>query len=274
VKRVGVIAPALALGALIFAACGDSDGPSGPQPPASALRFTTVTAGYFHTCGLTTGGRAYCWGWGDEGQLGDGSFRVRDAPVPVSGGRTFVTVSAGHAHSCAVTTDGIAFCWGDDSSGQLGDGGPGAQQKSAVPVAVSGGLRFGVVQAGYYQTCGLTVSGVAYCWGQNDSGQNGDGTTLTRHVPFEVAMEGSMTVVSPGDRFVCGLRGSVTYCWGANRSGELGTGAPSGSAVPVPLAGAPTFASVVTSIGASTVPTAAAYGCGLESDGVGWCWGG
>jgi alpha-tubulin suppressor-like RCC1 family protein len=173
-----------------------------------------------------------------------------------------------------VTSDGIAFCWGDDSSGQLGDGGPGAQQRSAVPVAVSGGLRFAVLQAGYYQTCGLTVSGVAYCWGQNDSGQNGDGTTLNRHVPFLVAMEGSMTVVSPGDRFVCGLGGSATYCWGANRSGELGTGAPSGSAVPVPLAGAPTFASVVTSIGASTVPTAEAYGCGLASGGAGVCWGG
>jgi len=91
-----------------------------------------VNAGAHHTCGVTTSGVAYCWGWnfsgqlgwGDNGagQLGDGTTTDRTTPVLVSGGLTFAAVSAGFSHNCGVTASGVAYCWGWNFFGQLGDG--------------------------------------------------------------------------------------------------------------------------------------------------------
>jgi alpha-tubulin suppressor-like RCC1 family protein len=305
-------------------ACGSDDGPAGPPPPASALRYAALGSGYYHTCALTRLGRAYCWGgngfgtlgdgtreirtrptavagnrvftlldagaghncaltsggvvwcWGqnDEGQLGDGSFIPRDTPVRVTGALSFVSVSAGHAHSCGLAMDGTAWCWGDDSAGQLGNG-PGATGKSATPVAVATAERYSVIVAGFYQTCALAVSGEAWCWGLNDSGQNGDGTTTARHAPARVVGGRTFETIAPGDRFVCGASQGVTLCWGANRSGELGETGPSPlSAEPVELPGLPTPVSMTASSGASTIFGAEAFACGVADGGRATCWGG
>src|SRR2546430_1139423 len=88
----------------------------------AGVTFATVSAGDYHTCGLTPGGVAYCWGDGIEGQVGDGATQIRLTPVPVSGGLTFRAVSAGQLHTCGVTPVGAAYCWGSNDLGQLGDG--------------------------------------------------------------------------------------------------------------------------------------------------------
>ena len=78
-------------------------GTTGPDEPAPVavvgnLKFSQISAGGEHTCGVAKGGKAYCWGRGLAGQLGQGPIRFSSAPSAVSGGHTFLQVSAGRAH--------------------------------------------------------------------------------------------------------------------------------------------------------------------------------
>jgi len=97
------------------------------------LNFVTVSAGFNHTCGVTNGNAAYCWGYNNHGEVGDGTTSQRTRPVAVVGGLTFTTISAGNVFTCGMTTTGDAYCWGDNGSGELGDG---TTTASLVPVRV------------------------------------------------------------------------------------------------------------------------------------------
>jgi alpha-tubulin suppressor-like RCC1 family protein len=92
------------------------------------LSFRQVSAGGFHSCGLTSDNRAYCWGHNEpstyadgSGELGDGTTISRLTPVAVFGGLHFRVVSAGTQHTCGVTTDSLAYCWGLNTFGSLGE---------------------------------------------------------------------------------------------------------------------------------------------------------
>ena len=229
-----------------------------------AIRFTSVAAGSFHSCGLTASGAAYCWGFNSDGQLGDGSTISRLLPTAVAGALTFSMLSASSFHTCGVALNGTAYCWGEDGWGQLGDG---LNSFSVVPVAVSGGLAFSAVSAGQYLTCGLTTSGAAYCWGYNKNGELGDGSTTASSIP--VAVTGGLTFstvsTGTGGQHTCGLTTSQTaYCWGYNGTGELGDSTTTSSSVPVAVTGGLTFLAV---------NTGRFHSCGLTAGGVAYCWG-
>jgi alpha-tubulin suppressor-like RCC1 family protein len=222
-----------------------------PVAVAGGLTFVAVSAGAVHSCGLTAGGAAWCWGFNQNGgQLGDGSTTNRNSPVAVTGGLTFTAVSAGGDHTCGVATGGAAYCWGLNLYGELGTGsvtGPqqcsGLYACSTTPVAVSGGLTFSSVSAGEQHSCGVTTAGQAYCWGLNAFGQLGNGSTTDSSSP--VAVSGGLTFVSVSAGLgnaphSCGLTtGGVIYCWGSNYSGQLGNGGNVSSGVPVRVAGQP-----------------------------------
>jgi len=195
--------------------------------------FTTISAGNQHTCGVTTSGVAYCWGDNGSGQLGDGTTTDRTTPGLVSGGLTFAAVDAGY-HTCGVSTSDAAYCWGYNWFGQLGDG--TIFTIRTTPGLVSGGLTFAAVDAGYDHTCGVTTSGVAYCWGWNFSGQLGDGTATDRTTPRLVAGGHTFAAVSAAYNHTCGVTTSgVGYCWGSNYNGQLGDGTRIDRLVPVPV---------------------------------------
>ncbi len=164
------------------------DGPdvtarSSPAPVAGGLRFRQLDASTDHTCGVTTGNRAYCWGSGGFGQLGDGKQLNRFTPRAVAGGLAFSRVSAGYEHSCGETTGDRGYCWGSNGRGEVGDG---TLTRRLTPAAVAGGLSVSQLSAGFLHTCAVTSASVAYCWGRNDNAQLGDGTTTHRSVPVPV----------------------------------------------------------------------------------------
>ena len=141
--------------------CGGGWGCS-PTPIAldSAFRFVAVTAGRTHTCGLTSGGMAFCWGNGSP------------VPQPVAG-LAFTTLAAGALHTCGLTADGTAYCWGENDYGQLGDG--TLFERRSAPVAVATEARFTTLGAGARHTCGVASDGLTQCWGWNGHGQIGNG---------------------------------------------------------------------------------------------------
>jgi alpha-tubulin suppressor-like RCC1 family protein len=226
-----------------------------------------------HTCGVTTDGAVYCWGFNGRGQLGDNSGTDQYAPVLVQApsGVTFQRVSAGGQHTCAVTVAGDVYCWGRNEFGRLGDG-TATDRRAPVRVAAPVGVTFASVSAGAGHSCGLAAAGgVAYCWGTNSSGQLGDGsaTNNMQLTPTLVRAPAGVTftAVTTGFFHSCGLATSGdVYCWGANFNGQLGDNTTTDKPTPV-RAIAPagvTFAQV----DAGYVHT-----CALTPSGNAYCWG-
>jgi alpha-tubulin suppressor-like RCC1 family protein len=149
--------------------------------------FRQVDAGWEHTCAVTTDFRAWCWGSGHQGQLGNGKIYLSFWPRAVSGGLSIRRVSAGWFHNCAETTNSRAWCWGSNAVGQLGAGlAPGTIR--TTPVAVAGGLFFAQLSAGAAHSCAKTGAGAGYCWGDNfyaalGNGSSGPSTSTTAPGP-------------------------------------------------------------------------------------------
>jgi alpha-tubulin suppressor-like RCC1 family protein len=229
----------------------------------NSLAFVTVSAGYFHTCGLVAGGAAYCWGDNSSGQLGAPAFSSSTAPAPVTGALTFGSVGTGRTHTCGVTTGGAAYCWGSNDRDQLGSAGGPSQ--SGLPVVVSGGLTFASATAGYAHSCGVTTSGAGYCWGDNSAGALGNGGEIDSNVPTSVSGGRTFATVSPGRYFTCGLTtGGAGYCWGEGVSGQIGDGPLGNRNVPAAVSGQLSF---------STLIAGGFHTCGLTNSGLAYCWG-
>jgi len=157
-----------------------------PVQVAGGRSYRQVAAGISHSCGVTTDNRAFCWGGNAEGQLGDGTTTNRLKPVAVGGGHQFTRLGISYV-SCGVTTAGKGYCWGRNNVGQLGDG---TTTNRTRPAPVSGGLLFREISPGddadTDHSCGLTTGGKVYCWGENDHGQLGDGTTNDSFTPVPI----------------------------------------------------------------------------------------
>jgi len=228
---------------------------------------TAISVGGHHSCALTGTGGVECWGRNDHGQLGDGTTTDRPTPVPVSGlTNSVVAVAAGYFHTCALTlADGVK-CWGENVYGQLGDG---TNDERDAPVDVSG-LTSGVhrIAAGQYHTCAVTNAGGVRCWGNNNSGQLGDGSQFnTRNTPVDVVgLSNGIARVAAGFSHTCALTtGSGVKCWGDNGAGELGDGTTETRLTPVDVSG---LISGVAAIGLG-----GSHSCALTNAGAATCWG-
>jgi alpha-tubulin suppressor-like RCC1 family protein len=227
-----------------------------------------------HTCGLTPAGVAYCWGDNRDGQLGDGTFTNRSSPVVARGGTVFKQLVTGVSHTCGLTpdgsvdcwgkgmaglttggltfrvlagggdghlcglaTDGANYCWGSNTFGQLGDS-TTVDRTSPVRVRMPSTLTpsFDRLAEGSAHTCGATSGRQSrvFCWGKNESGQIGDGTTTNRLIPTAInVMSSTIQYTALGPRHTCALTlAGAVHCWGGNESGQLGDGSTTNRAVP------------------------------------------
>jgi len=226
------------------------------------LAFPALDGGYAHTCSLTAGGDAYCWGVNVDGELGTGTTSASSAvPILVTGGVSFASLYPGGKHTCALTTAGDVYCWGSNLQGQLGQGN---NTNSAVPLQVAG-FQFTALTGGFTHVCGLTTAGKAYCWGSNSQGELGDGTTTGRNAPVAVAGNKTFIELSARGTHTCGLTaGGTAFCWGRNTNGELGDGTTTNRSSPVAVGGGLAFVELTTGAG---------HTCGLTSSGEAYCWG-
>ena len=196
-----------------------------------------IVAGRQHACALLAGGAVSCWGANESGQLARPPSTGPEAPAPVAGLPPVQRIFAGGSNTCAASADGRLFCWGADDSGQLGDDGtearptpapvPGAEDLVSVTIAnnTQAGKKIPDMSNSAGFICGVRRDGQVLCWGNNYTGQLGDGSREDRARPTLVPGIDDAIQVAAGDLHVCVLRRSDRVsCWGRNEFGALGDG--------------------------------------------------
>jgi YD repeat-containing protein len=183
----------------------------------------TVTGGGFFSLALMPNHRLKAWGANEYGELGDGSYADRSAPVDVSSVLSnVVQVSAGWKHAVALTSDGKVWTWGDNTYGQIGNGITSTIGIS-VPFQVAGLSNVLAVSGGDRYTAMLKADGTVWTWGWNGFGQLGDGTFTDRSTPVQVVGLSNVIAIAARDYHTLAIKsdGSV-WAWGSGGNGELG----------------------------------------------------
>jgi alpha-tubulin suppressor-like RCC1 family protein len=222
-----------------------------------------LAAGGYRTCAVLTGGTVRCWGFNEDGSLGDGTTLARRTPVAVAGLGGVVHLAAGEEHTCAVLANGTVRCWGVNNSGAIGDGTSGNVRVAPTPVSgLTGAVQ---VSAGDGYTCVVAADGTARCWGSNDDGQLGDGTTTSRSTSMPVSGFTGVLQLSSGTSHTCAVLANGTVrCWGYNIDGQLGNDSTSPATSPVAVSGLS---------GATQVAAGTSHTCALLENGTVRCWG-
>lgn len=225
-----------------------------PEINWTADGITAVATGYNHAC-VVVQGYVYCWGNNDYGEIGNGTNDVATTPTWISGvpyGDNS-DVGAGGYFSCALvrsgTSGGGPYCWGRNYAGQLGDG---TTSDRSYPVHIkSPPVGFVGLAVGDAHACAITTDHAVFCWGRNDSGQLGDGSTSDRSVPVIVrspigtGVLSNIIEISAGSSHTCAITSTgVAYCWGNNARGQLGNGTTTNSSLPVQVTSTLKFASI------------------------------
>jgi len=229
---------------------------------AGGHQWDSISVGDQHTCG-TVAGVGYCWGYGDDGRTGSGTFQTTNSPMPILGGISVDYFSASFVNTCAHSTTNDVYCWGSNSGNRMATS-PNKFLRRGISLPEGNALSY----TGYYRfTCALSDSGNAYCWGMGDRGQLGNNSTEHSITPVLVSGGHKWSTVAAGGFHTCALNkvGKI-YCWGSKSSGKVGDGTSSGiSGIPNEISGGKTWVSLADSGGS--------FNCALDNLGAAYCWG-
>ena len=263
---------------------------------------TALSAGGDHTCALLDDSSLKCWGFNLSGQVGQGHTdnvgsgpnQMGDDldPVDLGTGRTVTAVTAGAGFTCAILDDASVKCFGSGFLGQTGQGhtdglgGAPGQMGDALPAVDLGTGRTALaVSAGDNHACAILDEGDLKCWGQNSSGQLGQGHTA--HLgnepgemgdaldPVDLGSGRTALAVTAGLGFTCALLDDQSVkCWGWGNAGRLGSGSTSNIGnQPGQMGDALDPVDLGTGRTARAVSTGASHACALLDDGTVKCWG-
>ena len=233
----------------------------------------TVSISGGHICTILNNGDVYCWGRGNQGQLGYGGTSNRNIPAKVNlpGQRSAIAISTGTFMTCAITNDGMGYCWGENDEGQLGNGTTNSRQMTPAEVLFPSGNTPVSISAGDDFACALMDNRKVMCWGENNDGRLGQGPLATddETTPVWVSMENSETAhfLDIGTKSACMILDSEeTKCWGTNEEGQIGQGDTDVDyySTPTEVNGSHDF--VALSINSDTI-------CAITSNAEGYCWG-
>lgn len=214
----------------------------------------SVGAGSGHSCALLSG-IAWCWGLNGNGQVATGDSSLAFAPVQTLGGN-YHFLAASSFSTCGISGNpGSLYCWGAVD----------ATQYQPTPLLIEPGTFFTHVSAGDHHLCAVTLEAAALCWGANEAGQLGRGTTVSDYTPAVVSGGLHFRLVTAGTAHTCGLTtNGWGYCWGDGSLGQLGTGNNAPALTPVAV----TFPHHFIALSAGSSHT-----CALTLSGEAWCWG-
>ncbi len=257
--------------------------------------ISKISVGSLHTCALKkTDGTVWCWGSNSSGQLGDNTTTQRLTPVQVKGVgnsgflENVSQISVGNSYACATKIDGTTYCWGSNGSGKLGDN-TTTQRNTPVQVKNAGATFLDplsqsqkVTVSGPFNTatassCTLREDSTVWCWGDNQYGQLGDGSTEIRPGAVQVKDVGGVGYLSDiveitqGGSHACALKTDGTvWCWGRGNSGRLGDNTSIDRYTPVQVKGVGNvgFLGEISQISAGSSHT-----CATKTDGTAYCWG-
>lgn len=236
-----------------------------------------IAGGEKHACVVRSNGGVWCWGHNEKGELGDDTtVNSSSTPVQTMGLSAVTHIDAGNKQTCARKSDGTVWCWGENNHGQLGDG---TKTVSRVPVQVKGVGGIGVltdisdIGIGFSFSCGIVDSDRSLvCWGQNEKGQLGRGTTSAEELePLQVSGLTDVVDIGACHKHTCVAKSDGSaWCWGENNHGQLGNDAIVDQLLPerVQGVGGVGFLADVVGIGCGET-----YSCAIKSDGSVWCWG-
>lgn len=228
----------------------------------------SIAVGADHACAIRSDHTVACWGMNWNGALGNGSLTPTDTPVQVTNVSGAQKITASTYFSCAIVTGGAVKCWGANAGGALGDG---TFTDSKTPVAVSNVSGAIAIAAGApvnspagAHVCAIVAGGAVKCWGHNDRGQLGDGTTTDSNTPVNVAGIAGATAIVAGEGHTCVVEsGGVVKCWGGNDFGQCGQ---TNATVLSPTA-------VPNLSGAVDIAAGSDHTCAVLAGGTAACWG-
>jgi alpha-tubulin suppressor-like RCC1 family protein len=229
-------------------------------------RAKAIVAGPQHTCAIGTDDTLWCWGACDVGEVGPNGNSTDGVRCPTPSQpapeQHFRSVSVDGLYTCAVRDDSVMLCFGLGDLGQLGTLGGDISHVPVSPHALPDG--WAAVSAGSRHTCGIREDGSTLCWGQNRTGQLGDGGGGLVLEPTLVD-SGPWRTVTASAAITCGIREDGTlWCWGRNSYGELADGTITARRRPLQIG---------SDVDWQLVSAGWDHICAIKTDASLWCWG-